>query len=215
MIKRKDGKKTKLNLLNAACEVFAQKGYRDARISEICKRAGSNLASVNYYFGDKKNLYGEAWQHASEKMGGPDFCDSVTASAQDRLRSYIQALIQNFSGEGDVSLFNRLYLMEFLNPTGIIQNSWYKKIEPGRRILHGILRDIMGSGISDLDIKFCELSIINQCRIFMNIKSSDLEYLLGHDITPELIQKLASHIADFSLAGIQTGVATKRESTVS
>lgn len=208
MIKRKDGKKTKLNLLNAACEVFAQKGYHDARISEICKRAGSNLASVTYYFGSKKNLYGEAWQHAYEK-GKTDFCDPVTAPVQDRLWAYIQALIQNFSAEGDVTLFNRLYLMEFLNPSGLIQNSWYKTIEPGRLILHGILRDIMGPGVSDLDIKFCELSIINQCRIFMNIKGSDLEYLLGQAITPELIQKLARHIADFSLAGIQTGGGTQ------
>jgi AcrR family transcriptional regulator len=37
MIKRKDGKKTRLNLLNAACEVFSQKGFRDARVSEICQ----------------------------------------------------------------------------------------------------------------------------------------------------------------------------------
>ncbi|WP_020589802.1 CerR family C-terminal domain-containing protein [Desulfobacter curvatus] len=213
MIKRKDGKKTRLSLLNAACEVFSQKGFRDARVSEICKRAGSNLSSVNYYFGDKKNLYGEAWQHAFEKMGAPAFCDPVTASAQDRLRAYIHALIQNFSGEGDVSLFNRLYLMELVNPTGLVQNSWHKAIEPTRRILHGILRDIIGPGVSDLDIRFCELSIINQCRIFVNIKGSDLEYLLGQTISPELSRKLARHIADFSLAGIQTGVATKRKST--
>jgi AcrR family transcriptional regulator len=209
MIKRKDGKKTRLNLLNAACEVFSQKGFRDARVSEICKRAGSNLASVNYYFGDKKNLYGEAWQHAFEKMGAPAFCDPVTASDQDRLQAYIQALIQNFSVEGDVSLFNRLYLMELVNPTGLVQNSWQKGIEPGRRILHGILRDIMGPKVSDLDIKFCELSIVSQCRIFVNIKGSDLEYLLGQPIGPELSQKLAKHIADFSLAGIQKGVAAK------
>ena len=203
MVKRKDGKKTQLNLLNAACEVFAQKGYNDARVSEICKRAGSNLASINYYFGNKKNLYAEVWKHAFEKMGEPAFSAPVNARPQDRLQAYIKALIQNFSVEGDISLFNRLYLRELLNPTGLVPSSWLKVIEPGRRILQGILRDIMEPGTPDPDIIFCELSIINQCRMFVNIKSGDLEYLLGQAITPDLIQELTRHIFEFSLAGIQ------------
>lgn len=203
MTKRKDGKKTRLSLLNAACEVFAQKGYRDAKVSEICKRAGTNLALVNYYFGNKEQLYGEAWKHAFEKMEDTDFSDSAGASAQERLRNYIQTLIQNFFVEGDVSLFNRLYLAELVNPTGLIQDAWHEMIEPQRRKLHDILREILGSAAEDLDIRFCEMSIINQCRIFVTIKRSDLEYLLGHALSPELIRRLATHIADFSLAGIK------------
>jgi hypothetical protein len=39
--------------------------------------------------------------------------------------------------------------------------------------------------------------------MFVTIKNSDLEYMLGHPLSPELIGKLADHIADFSLAGIQ------------
>ncbi|MGA0870572.1 MAG: helix-turn-helix domain-containing protein, partial [Planctomycetota bacterium] len=44
---------------STACEVFALKGYRDARVADICTRAGANLDSVNYYFGDKASLYRE------------------------------------------------------------------------------------------------------------------------------------------------------------
>ncbi|BBO73055.1 TetR family transcriptional regulator [Desulfosarcina widdelii] len=203
MTKRKDGKKTRLNLLNTACEVFAQKGYRDAKVSEICKRAGVNLASINYYFGDKKHLYCEAWQHASEKMEEQDFSDSATASALDRLRLYIQTLIKNFSVEEGAALFNRLYLMELVNPTGLIQDAWHEMIEPRRQKLHDIIREILGPAVEDLDIRFCEMSIVNQCRIFVTIKRSDLEYLLGRPLSPELIRRLSKHIADFSLAGIK------------
>jgi len=203
MTKRKDGKKTRLKLLNAACEVFAQKGYRDAKVSEICKRARTNLASVNYYFGDKNHLYCEAWQHALENMKHPAFSDSAAGSAKDRLRDYIQALIQNFTAQGELGWFNRLYLMEMVNPTGLIQDAWHETIEPRRRILHDIIRDMAGADIEDLDIRFCELSMINQCRMFVTMKSSDLEYMIGQSLSPELIRRLAGHIADFSLAGIQ------------
>ena len=51
---------TRAQLLEAACQVFAEKGYRKATIAEICKRGGANIAAVNYYFGNKETLYAEA-----------------------------------------------------------------------------------------------------------------------------------------------------------
>ena len=43
-------------ILNAAGEVFAIKGFKDATIREISAQAGVNLAAINYHFGDKERL---------------------------------------------------------------------------------------------------------------------------------------------------------------
>jgi len=203
MAKREDGKETRLRLLNSAGEVFAKKGYRDAKVADICKRAGANVAAVNYYFGDKKSLYREVWQHALENAEVALFLESTVGSPQDRLRDYIQMLIHNFTSKGNVGRFSRLYLMEIVNPTGFIQGAWRETIEPRRRKLHDILREIIGPEAEDLTVRFCELSIVNQCRMFVTIKRSDVEYMLGRPIDPKLIKRLADHIADFSLAGIR------------
>ena len=203
MTKREDGKETRRRLLNAACDVFAQNGYRNTKVADICKRAGANVASVNYYFGSKKKLYNEAWQYALQNFNESFFSESGTDSAEERLRAYIQTLVENFTAKGDLGRFSRLYLMEMVNPTGLIQDTWFETFEPKRRKLHGIIRDIMGPGTDSLSIRFCELSIVNQCRMFVTVKHSDLEYMLGRPLDPELIKKLADHIVDFSLAGIQ------------
>jgi AcrR family transcriptional regulator len=203
MAKREDGKETRLKLLNAAGEVFAQKGYRDAKVVDICKRAGANVAAVNYYFGDKKNLYREVWRHTLGNSEIAAFFESAVGSPQDRLREYIQVLIHNFASKGNVGRFSRLYLMEIVNPTGLIQAAWHETIEPQRRKLHDILREIIGPGAEELTIRFCELSIVNQCRMFVTIKRSDVEYMLGQPIGPKLINRLADHIADFSISGIR------------
>ena len=43
---------TATRVLNAAGPIFAEKGFKDATVREICSAAGVNLASVNYYFRD-------------------------------------------------------------------------------------------------------------------------------------------------------------------
>ena len=59
---------TRERLLKIACELFAEKGYPSASISEITRLAGANKASVNYHFGSKEKLYQEAWRHAHKKL---------------------------------------------------------------------------------------------------------------------------------------------------
>jgi AcrR family transcriptional regulator len=55
---------TKNRLLEAAGQVFSEKGYELATVREICDRAEANVASVNYYFGDKQRLYTDAVREA-------------------------------------------------------------------------------------------------------------------------------------------------------
>ena len=44
-------------LLQAAFEVFAEQGFKTTTVRDICCRADVNVASVNYYFGSKQELY--------------------------------------------------------------------------------------------------------------------------------------------------------------
>ena len=203
MAKREDGKETRRRLLSAACKIFAQKGYRHARVAEICQLAGANVASVNYHFGDKDSLYKEVWKHTLSNFDGSAFSGKSAGSPRELLNAYIHMLIQHFVSKDELGQFSRLYLMELVSPTGLIQDAWHEVIEPRRRILHDIIRKIVSPGADEQCILFCELSIVNQCRALVTIKDSDLEYLLREPLSKELIKRLAGHIADFSLAGIE------------
>lgn len=201
---RYDGRETRERLLNAACEIFAEKGYRDATIAAICKRAGVNVALVNYYFGDKAKLYAETWQYTFEKKccgQRPPEIDGFPPEKQ--LHMYVLSMLEHFLDEGEQGQFTRLYLMELANPTGLIQDIWHGLIEPKRRTLIEIICRLMNKNEVDETVLFCELSIISQCRSLLTTRRQDLEYLLRQPLSKELVNRLADHIARFSLAGIQ------------
>ena len=56
-------------LLETAGQIFAEKGFDGATVREICRRAGVNIAAVNYYFRDKERLYIEAVKEATLRLG--------------------------------------------------------------------------------------------------------------------------------------------------
>ena len=199
---REDGRETSNRLLEAACEVFSEKGYHGATVADICARAGANVASVNYHFGDKATLYVEAWKCAFSKYPGPTRPDTEK-TPEEQLREYIHSIVNYFMDQGPHGQFARLYLMELLNPTGLIHDFWHQLIKPKREVLLGIIQRIMGKDRVDEEVMLCELSIVQQCRVLATVRPCDLEYLLGQPVTREFLERLADHIAGFSLAGIK------------
>ena len=49
-------------LVESAETLFAEKGYDGASVRSITRAAHCNIASVNYYFGDKLSLYRAVFQ---------------------------------------------------------------------------------------------------------------------------------------------------------
>lgn len=62
-------------LLEAAKDVFAEKGFAGARVQEIADRAGVNKQLITYYFGGKSGIYAELsrqWARSEAELQDPE-----------------------------------------------------------------------------------------------------------------------------------------------
>jgi AcrR family transcriptional regulator len=204
---RKDGVKSKERLLVAASEVFAQKGYRDAAVAEICKRAGSNVAAVNYHFGSKDELYATVWRSAFEEamqVYPPDGGLPPDAPAEKRLGALIHSSLHRILDDGKLGRSGQILLHEMAEPTDVIDKVLDDSIRSVRERTEQIIRELLGPKASEQELRFCELSVVHQCFAigFAKGRKKLPPFAKSDKPLSKFIDELAEHITVFSLAGI-------------
>jgi len=76
---------TKLALIEAAGELFAENGPDGVSVRTIAEKAGANIAAINYHFGSKENLYAEALRYVLVRNSHTPV--SALLENKERLRS--------------------------------------------------------------------------------------------------------------------------------
>ena len=195
-------------LLETACNLFAEKGFRHATVAEICWRAGANTAAVNYYFHDKKTLYIEAWRlafHRSLKAHPPDGGIPSNASAQERLAGHVLSLMQRII-DSENRAFDIVH-KELANPTGLLAEVMRECIGPAQCSLASIVRELLGPKASNQQVQLCQMSILAQCFHPMMWERHCKLFTAGTKGGPlpldVRVEVIAEHIVSFSLAGIR------------
>lgn len=196
---------TRDRLLEAAGEVFAAHGFRDATIRDICARAGANLAAVNYHFGGKERLYAEVLKYADDRSmrGHPLVAGFEHLSAETQLGAFVRQFMQRIFDPTRPGWPERVMAREMIDPTPALVELAEKNIKPRAQMLQRIVRRLIGESATDRDVQMCAASIVGQCLLYHKSKE-----LMGH-LMPDLplkdgenIDVLSAHITRFSLAAM-------------
>jgi len=207
--KRCDGIETRRRLLEAACVIFAEKGYWKSTIAEICRLAEANVAAASYHFGGKESLYVETWLYAFEKSlkaHPPDGGMPVGAPAEKRLGGRILSLLRRM-GDTENRAFEIVH-QEMVNPTGLLKQAMRKSIGPIRQGLSSVVRELLGEHADEQQVRLCQMSITAQCfgpmlRERRKKRKSKGRCKSSGRLFTDDIETLAEHVTSFSLAGIK------------
>ena len=140
---------TRQRLLEAAGEIFAARGYRQATVREICRRAKANVAAVNYHFRDKEGLYAEvledAHRRALEKypLDSPEY---EALPAAGRLRVFIRHTVFKLFDDDTSAHRFKLMAWEMIEPTAALDSLVANIIRPLEQRLTAIVRELLGPG---------------------------------------------------------------------
>lgn len=199
---------TRERLIEAAGEVFARRGYREATIREICIAAGANVAAVNYHFGDKDRLYLAVLQEtheASVTHFPPDMGVSEDDPPEVRLDAFVRSLLMRLLHEGRPAWHAQLMAREMSDPSPALEALVEQSVRPMWKRLTGICRELLGEKATKRAVDACAASVVGQCLHYKH--ASACMRLLAPGLSSE-VASLASHITRYSLGGIE---ASRRE----
>ncbi|AEF17749.1 regulatory protein TetR [Thermoanaerobacterium xylanolyticum LX-11] len=178
---------TREKILNATIDIVGMKG--EATIREITEKAGVNVASINYYFGNKNNLFKEVENYYAEKLlkSGYDILLDTSLMPHDKLFKWALNLIEYmYKYPALISIIVKLtHDDKSYNPV-IIKKIYFN--DEVQKIVENIIKDItkiedsrilnfkylqLFSGILGTVINHIVVSIYGDEKSILNISDSE------------------------------------------
>src|SRR4051812_28442104 len=197
--------KTRQRLLEVAGEVFAEQGFKNATVREICKRAEANVAAINYHFGDKEGLYNETlryWIRESLAKYPPDLGVDASASPQQKLHAYVRSFFWRIFDEGRPSWYGKLMAREMIEPTHALDACVHDTMRPVCEKLDQILRELL-PGLDEDQLRHAACSVVGQIVFYHHCRPAIDKLFPGQCFGRQEIERLAEHVTHFSLSGLR------------
>ena len=203
---------TRQQLLEAAGAVFAERGFRNTTVREICQRAKANIAAVNYHFGDKEQLYLEVFRYSQQKEleRYPLAPKAGALSPEKKLRAFVHSLLLRIFDTGEAAWHGQLMLREMVEPTAALDFVVAEKIRPLSGQLRGLVAEILGCPVNDARVRPCSFSVVSQCIFYCHCRPVVERLHPDQSFDPKALEQLAEHITKFSLAGLKGFRAAKK-----
>jgi AcrR family transcriptional regulator len=195
---------TEKRLLESAGQIFADKGFKDTTVREICQHADANIAAVNYYFRDKERLYRAALHNAFQcridQMALPEW--PAGTPAPEKLRDFIHTILARMLEEHKFPWQMQLLMRELCQPSSAGEDLVREFIRPMAELLWRILRELLPKKVSEAKLHLLAISIIGQC-FYMRVGREVIALLVGpEESRGHTTHRLAEHITEFSLAAL-------------
>lgn len=202
-------------LLAAAERMFAEQGLASTSVRDLAREADVNIAAVNYYFGNKENLYIETLRHSfsSAREVLPKFESileqakekATSEAALDGIRLYIEEFLSNLFAATQQSKHVVLMARELSSPTPALDVIVEEFILPKQRVLLLLIQQARPDIKDPRDLQFYASSIIAQCLHHCMTLPVVLRLHKRKKVTPDFVHQISTHIANFSIAALRGG----------
>lgn len=201
---------TRQRLLEVAGPLFAERGFRDTGIKQICAAAGCNVAAVNYHFGSKQAFYAAvlAAAHQMAFVGSPMPTPPKGTPAAVEFTQWLSWWLGSMLRPDRPVWLQTLMAREMVDPTPALDTMVERSIRPMYVRLTALVRRLAPKGTPTARVRLCTNSVIAQALVYKHARPVLERMGAMPSLAPAGLSDLIDHVAAFTLAGI--AAATKR-----
>lgn len=199
---------TKEKVLRTASKVFSENGYKETTVRMISEKAGVNVASVNYYFGDKEQLYLEViryWAKDAFRDFPQEDLSDPELSPEVKIEKFIYyTLICMLGKDGKGTGFGRLMALEAsISPSDVVHEVITETIKKPTEQLYEAVAALSGSTDTER-IKAYTAAIVGQ-TVYFYLSKNLIHELFGIRMpaSEEDIRTLSRYLTEFSVNAVK------------
>lgn len=213
---------TKARLLAAASELFAERGFHGTTVRDIATRGGVNVAAGHYHYGSKKELYVEVLRsqfanvQALLTRRGARRTDAeldrlTRPQLEALLRTRVAVMLDLLIGPPP-GLHGTLMQREMCDPSEALPVIVEEFVRPVMRETAGVIARLAPE-LDDEAVQRCVWSLIGQVLFYRSAMPAVLRVLDAPTYPRRFSQRLAAHITEFALGGLERLRGTRRRRT--
>jgi AcrR family transcriptional regulator len=214
--RRDDPDPTRAKLLEAASVVFSELGFRAATVRDICKRAGANVAAVNYHFGDKLGLYTEVLKDSSAPAIQLEIRNAIShsPSPKKQLRIFVRGMFDKMLASDRPARNMRIILQELANPTPALAIVVEEVIRPQYDQFCGVIGSVIGHPAKSSATRLCVHSLVGQVTHYFHTRFVMFQLWPQFKTTASQLDAITDHIIRFTMAGLAAIEAQTETKTI-
>ncbi len=199
---RSDGEATRQRILLAAGEMIAEQGFANTKSKDIANKGNVDLASINYHFKSRDNLYRHVLVKAHRQIITLEALQAIeqqTKQPDEKLKDFIEYLFQNSI---ETNLWApKVLAREILSPSTNLTELINEEVMPKLLVIKKLLSDVSGIPLDSPKLYPCLMSVMAPCLMYLANQPLIKQTL--SDNQKSIANDICEHFVNFSLSGLK------------
>lgn len=202
----KDSERTRAKIIEAAGQLFAEKGFKGVTVRDIARQAGSHLGALNYHFRSKEALYREVLLRA---------CEDASISPEDRerllqlkpkeaLRALIGEWLNEYRDHVGSNWQSEVITRECRDPTSVFAEIAEVYLKPQADFIAQVIGKVVDKPRDNFRVRFSVIGLIGMLdtfgmygRFVDSVAPGLAEYLQKEDLLADELVRVVLDTASF------------------
>lgn len=193
----------KNKILEVASEIFAEKGYQNTTIRDICQKADIYQLSINYHFGSKENLFKEVLYETYMATGEIELLEKIkNYPPEQQLEEIIRTRLHSIFDKGNRGQYFKIIAKEMSNNYDLIVEIMCDRLKNYLGTVRSVFAALGNNKLNDFELNYCVYLLISHISAFC-IHDCAVQVLFNtKEPSDDQLEAFTQHVKKFILAGV-------------
>ncbi len=191
-------------ILDAASRIFAEKGYQNTTVRDICQKADVYQLSINYHFGNKENLFKQVLLKTYQDTHEIDLIEKTKdLSPEKQLEEIIRIRVKSVFSNEKEGLYFKIVAKEISNNYNFIVEIMNDPFLEYFKFIKGIIDRLSGHKLDNFGLNYCVYILMSHISVLAFHEKGRLVLFNTCNPDERQLEEFIQYIKKFICAGIE------------